>query len=454
MPLQRRPQWLGRRVAGRRHTGDSRQPRQTWHRPRGPLLGTVGGELFVFHVAGRFRSWSARRGLVALESASGLRREIGAEHALGLGAQELGPAGADPARRRAETRDAQRGRDGGGGDVDSELQQLALDAHIAPARVLPRDPEDHAACLGRKRRTTRPAAASSAFALQQRPVPAAERLRADRKARPPLAWKQPAHRGKQRTVSGRVLRPPPAAPQDRHLVAQNHDLELALTAAAGEQTNDTAEEPVQHAGQQDAQSEPLRPSPPAPPSRPNRVSLPHRLHRRRYEASHASARLRPWGLRCPSCRPEPSLSFSPTSIAQPSSSSGSGSVMARCSPSIADFFVRLSKSTAASRSTRRETRFSSRSVLRETPSQPRSQRSERSPRTPGRTELRSVFGWVSIPASLIAPTRATSALASTVPHESARSRTVAKCCSRAPRRGSLTTTRFRASPCATSANTG
>jgi hypothetical protein len=47
-------------------------------------------------------------------------------------------------------------------------------------------------------------------------------------------------------------------------VAQNHDLELALTAAA-------------QTGQQDAQSEPLRPSPPAPPTRPNRISLSHTL---------------------------------------------------------------------------------------------------------------------------------------------------------------------------------
>jgi hypothetical protein len=39
-------------------------------------------------------------------------------------------------------------------------------------------------------------------------------------------------------------------------VAQNNDLELALTAAAGEQTNETAEEPVQQTGQQDAQSGP------------------------------------------------------------------------------------------------------------------------------------------------------------------------------------------------------
>jgi hypothetical protein len=38
-------------------------------------------------------------------------------------------------------------------------------------------------------------------------------------------------------------------------VAQNHDLELALNAAAGEQTQENAEEPVQQTGEQDAQSE-------------------------------------------------------------------------------------------------------------------------------------------------------------------------------------------------------
>jgi hypothetical protein len=159
--------------------------------------------------------------------------------------------------------------------VDSELQQLALDAHRAPAGVLPRHPEDQAARLGRERRTTGPAAAPSAIALR-RPLPAAQRLRPDREARPPLGRKQPAQRSKQRTVSGRVLRPPSSTPQDRHLVAQNHDLELALTAAAGEQTNEPAQEPVQQTGQQDAQSEPLQPSPPATPSRPNRISLPHK----------------------------------------------------------------------------------------------------------------------------------------------------------------------------------
>jgi hypothetical protein len=118
-------------------------------------------------------------------------------------------------------------------------------------------------------------AARSAFALQQRPLQAAERVRADGKARQPFGRKQPARRGKQRTVSGRVLRPPSSAPHDRPLVAQNHELELALTAAAGEQTNETAEQPVQQTGQQDAQSEPLRARSPAPVSAELSFSTPH-----------------------------------------------------------------------------------------------------------------------------------------------------------------------------------
>jgi hypothetical protein len=65
-------------------------------------------------------------------------------------------------------------------------------------------------------------------------------------------------------------------------VAQNHDFELALTAAAGEQTNETAEQPVQQTGQQDAQSEPPRPSSP-PAHRHRRIEF---LYPTRFERVH------------------------------------------------------------------------------------------------------------------------------------------------------------------------
>jgi hypothetical protein len=200
-----------------------------------------------------------------------------AEHAVRLGAQELRPGGADPSRRRPEPRASQHGRDRGGRDADPELQQFALDTHVAPARVLPRQPLDQVARLGRKRRTAGPATATSPTSLKQRSVPAAERLRTDRKAGRSLGREQPAYRSEQGLVDGRVLRPLPPAPEDRQLVAQHDDLKLPLTTTAGEHADEAAQEPVQHRHQQDAQSEPPRPRSPTRPSRPaSNFFTPHR----------------------------------------------------------------------------------------------------------------------------------------------------------------------------------
>jgi hypothetical protein len=58
-------------------------------------------------------------------------------------------------------------------------------------------------------------------------------------------------RTEQGSVDERVLRPPPASPEDRELVAQNNDLKLPLTTAAGEQVNKAAQESVQQTRQHD-----------------------------------------------------------------------------------------------------------------------------------------------------------------------------------------------------------
>jgi hypothetical protein len=123
------------RPSSRRDKAERRLPTEAADLTPGPggprHLGIVGEDLVGFRFAGcAFRSCSAPRGHVALEAASALGGETGAEHALRLCAQELGPAGADPARCRPEAGDAQHGRDRGRGDVDSELQQLA--SHIVP----------------------------------------------------------------------------------------------------------------------------------------------------------------------------------------------------------------------------------------------------------------------------------------------------------------------------------
>jgi hypothetical protein len=83
-----------------------------------------------------------------------------------------------------------------------------------------------------------------------------------------LGREQPTHRSEQGLVDGRVLRPLPAAPEDRQLVAQHDDLKLPLTTTTGEHAHEAAQEPVQQTHQHDAQSEPARRRPPTRPSRP------------------------------------------------------------------------------------------------------------------------------------------------------------------------------------------
>ena len=179
-----------------------------------------------------------------------------------------------PRRRGAGPRPELRddGRDRRRGDTDPELEQLTLDAHIAPPRVLTRQPPDQAARLSAKRGTARPAAAASSTSLKQSSMAAAKRLRADRKAGPPLSREQPAHRSEQRPVGGRVARPPPSTREDRQLVAQHDDLKLPLTATMGEHANNPAQKPVQQPPQHHAQSEPARPRSPARP-RPGQIEF-------------------------------------------------------------------------------------------------------------------------------------------------------------------------------------
>jgi hypothetical protein len=194
---------LGPRIAERTHCrGGAERPRRCQRaRNQTKVISSGQGEVAVsFHLAGLpIRCRPPSHGRVALQTCSDRRVRIAAEQTVRLGAQELRPAGAEAPRRRPQARPAQHGRDRRCGDADPELQQLTLDTDVAPPRV-----------WGAK---TRCAPEKS------------------------LICRQDANFG---------------TPQ-----AQNHDLKLPLTPTASKQTNETAEEPVQQTGQQDAQSEPL-----------------------------------------------------------------------------------------------------------------------------------------------------------------------------------------------------
>jgi hypothetical protein len=261
----------GERSVGQRLAAANRQWLRGQLRPGNVCRSEV---VVGFHLAGlSIGGPIARLEGVIVEAVS----QAAAEHAVRLSAQKLRPRRADPPGRRAETRAAQHGRDRRVRDADPEFQQLTPDAHVAPPWILPRQPSDQAARLGGERGTTGSATAASATSLKQRSVPAAKRLRADRKAGPPLVREQAARRSKQRPVGGRVPRPRPSAPEDRQLVAQHDDLKLTLTTAAGEHADNPAKEPIQHTRQHDAQSEPARPGSPTRRPDRNRISLPHRL---------------------------------------------------------------------------------------------------------------------------------------------------------------------------------
>jgi hypothetical protein len=206
--------WLeAQRRSRRRENARPRTAARHWQRVRRqPRRGSSGRRTLVvgFHQRGRPNvDRSARLGSDAVKGVCQREAQIAGDQAVRLGAQELRPAGADPPRRRPEARAAQHGRDRRRRDADPQPLQLTLDAHVAPLGVLPRQPFDQTARLGRKRGTTEPARPLSPVSLQQRSVPAAQRLRADRNAGPPLGREQAAGRSEQGSVRVGVPRPLP-----------------------------------------------------------------------------------------------------------------------------------------------------------------------------------------------------------------------------------------------------
>jgi hypothetical protein len=206
--------WLeAQRRSRRRENARPLRAARHWQRVRRQQRrGSSGQRTLVvgFHQRGRpnVDRW-ARLGSDAVKGVCQRQAQIAGDQAVRLGAQELRPAGADPPRRRPEARAAQHGRDPCCRDADPQPFQLTLDAHVPPLGVLPRQPFDQTARLGRKRGTTEPARPLSPVSLQQRSVPAAQRLRADRKAGPPLWREQAAGRSEQGSVGTGVPRPLP-----------------------------------------------------------------------------------------------------------------------------------------------------------------------------------------------------------------------------------------------------
>lgn len=113
---------------------------------------------------------------------------------------------------------AERRADRGCGDPHAKPEELALDALVAPGRVLPGQPDDQLLCLLVQRWPTRPTARVGPGVGDQAPVPAQQGLGLHGEARPAGPGQDAADRGKQRPVGELQLGSWNLAAEHRELV--------------------------------------------------------------------------------------------------------------------------------------------------------------------------------------------------------------------------------------------
>jgi len=152
----------------------------------------------------------------------------------GLLAQELPPGGGRASRRRVQPVAAQRGPDCGGRDVHAKPQEFALEALVAPARVLGGQTDDQLLHLLIQRRPACLAMRVGPRAGDQAAMPAPQGVRGDQEARPAVAWQDAADCGEQGAVGGFQPGSWELASQDGELLAQDQDLQVLGGVAAGE----------------------------------------------------------------------------------------------------------------------------------------------------------------------------------------------------------------------------
>lgn len=112
---------------------------------------------------------------------------------------------------------------------DAELLQLTDDAHIAPARILPREAKDERDDFGIKR------VRSDLFRTRVCPgpaneisMPAHQRGQRHEEGGPAFPWKQSSERRQHGAISGGESGTRNLATEYRELMAQNGDLDILL----------------------------------------------------------------------------------------------------------------------------------------------------------------------------------------------------------------------------------
>jgi hypothetical protein len=126
-------------------------------------------------------------------------------------------------------------------DPDAQLAQLALDAHTAPAAVLPTEADDQLdqlAAHGRAAQASLPPPRSP-LAPSGLSVPSEQGPGRDEEGAPPVPRKEPAEGGQERPVDWSVLDSAiELALKDAHLVAEDNQLDVLVHVAAPERDNE------------------------------------------------------------------------------------------------------------------------------------------------------------------------------------------------------------------------
>ena len=134
---------------------------------------------------------------------------------------QVGPARRGAGRKPMASQDI---GDAALGDRDAELLQLADDAQVAPAGVLPGQPDDQLDRLLRQGRASRSSVRVGPVPPDERPVPAQDRLGRDEERRPALPWHEPGQGGDECPVGPAEPGSCDLAAQDGQLVAEHQDL--------------------------------------------------------------------------------------------------------------------------------------------------------------------------------------------------------------------------------------
>ena len=153
-------------------------------------------------------------------------QEVAGQNPFGLRGEELGPGWSGPSGCGIDAGGVEDLPHRAGANPVAQPDQLAMDAPVAPGRVLRREPQHQRADLRGDARPARPTTGIRPAPSDQVAVPTQQRGRGDEERRPPRPRQQPRQRRQHHPVRGFQVNPGDLTPQDRDLMAQHENLDL------------------------------------------------------------------------------------------------------------------------------------------------------------------------------------------------------------------------------------